>query len=187
MTFHWFLGKFSSRAGGTRNVSSLPTTTGMKTYSTHDSFPYSCIYSSHCITDHRLRIKLCLCVRLMLHSISLLPPLPFPHLLSCYVHVPDDDASIRAAGDELTSVWGVAQALDFVTVGSARTYTQILHNKLIKHWIKQCRAGRVVAQHINMNTNSLCEECRLVFATYFKKGSNNRFLFYLDREVVLLL
>lgn len=38
------------------------------------------------------------------------------HLLACNVHVPDDDAAVTAAGDELTGVWGVAQTLNFITV-----------------------------------------------------------------------
>lgn len=39
------------------------------------------------------------------------------HLLSRHVHVPDDDAAVRAARDELASVWRIAQALHFLAAG----------------------------------------------------------------------
>lgn len=55
--------------------------------------------------------------------------LSFSHLLSRHVHVPDDDASVRTARDELTSVRRVEQALHFVTATDHKHTIESLTNK----------------------------------------------------------
>ncbi len=94
--FHGSLKRIYSRVVGRANISSLSNElicitvcarvqTGMKTHGTQDTFPYFSTCSSQCVTVHRLRrnVCLCLCVGWMSHSISLLPPL-LP-LTSCRV------------------------------------------------------------------------------------------------------
>lgn len=53
--------------------------------------------------------------------------------MSRYIHVPDDNSSIPAAGDELSSVWGVAQTLNLFIVslqfdGSAFASSDVPHD-----------------------------------------------------------
>lgn len=59
----------------------------------------------------------------------------FPsHLLSRHVHVPDDDAAVTAAGDELAGVRGVAQTLNFITAQKPHGKRDLSNYTHIKKW-----------------------------------------------------